>query len=108
LTAPNNLISVTIRGRLVKSLIDTGSNQNIMSQRLHSKLFPPVNHSKQNETVANNSDLTLLSANASQMKIIATIDTDIRILGLQIPVTFRVVPDLVYDLILGRAIFARH
>jgi hypothetical protein len=35
------------------------------------------------------------------MKIIATIDTDIRILGLQIPVTFRVVPDLVYDLILG-------
>jgi hypothetical protein len=101
LTAPNNLISVTIRGRLVKSLIDTGSNQNIMSQRLHSKLFPPVNHSKQNETVANNSDLTLLSANASQMKIIATIDTDIRILGLQIPVTIRVVPDLVYDLILG-------
>jgi hypothetical protein len=83
LTAPNNLISVTIRGRLVKSLIDTGSNQNIMSQRLYSKLFPPVNRSKQNETVANNSDLTLLSANASQMKIIATIDTDIRILGLQ-------------------------
>jgi hypothetical protein len=35
------------------------------------------------------------------MKIIATIDTDIRILGLQIPVTFRVIPDLVYDLILG-------
>jgi hypothetical protein len=83
LTAPNNLISVTIRGRLVESLIDTGSNQNIMSQRLYSKLFPPVNRSKQNETVANNSDLTLLSANASQMKIIATIDTDIRILGLQ-------------------------
>jgi hypothetical protein len=70
-----------------------------MNQRLYNKLFPSVNLSKQNETVANNSDLTLLSANASQMKIIATIGTDIRILGLQIPVTFRVVPDFVYDLI---------
>jgi hypothetical protein len=35
------------------------------------------------------------------MPIIATIDTGIKINGLKIPVTFRVIPDLLYDIILG-------
>jgi hypothetical protein len=35
------------------------------------------------------------------MPIIATIDTDIRIRGLQIPVTFQVISDLIYVIILG-------
>jgi hypothetical protein len=97
---PHNVIAVTVRGQKVHSLVDSGSSQNIMSQRLYNRLFRSVSCSQENATTQD-TDITLLSANASRMPIIATIDTDIRIRGLQIPVTFRVISDLIYDIILG-------
>jgi hypothetical protein len=72
-----------------------------MSQRLYQKLFRSTACTKGNDAQTRETDITLLSANASEMPIIATIDTDIKINGLKIPVTFRVIPDLVYDIILG-------
>jgi hypothetical protein len=72
-----------------------------MSQRLYQKLFRLTACTKKNDAQTRETDITLLSANASEMPIIATIDTDIKINGLKIQVTFRVIPDLVYDIILG-------
>jgi hypothetical protein len=71
-----------------------------MSQRLYNRLFRSVSCSQENATTQD-TDITLLSANASQMPIIATINTDIRISGLQSPVTFRVISDFIYNIILG-------
>jgi hypothetical protein len=85
---------------MIRSLVDTGSNQNIMSQRLYQKLLRSTACTQGIDAQTRETDITLLSDNASEMPIIATIDTDIKINGIKIPVTFRVIPDLVHDIIL--------
>jgi beta-xylosidase len=58
---------------MVRSLVDTGSCQNIMSQRLYNRLFRSVSCSQDNAKTQD-TDIALLSASASQMTIIATTD----------------------------------
>jgi hypothetical protein len=67
-----------------------------MSERFHQKLFRSTACTKGNDAQIRETDITLLFANA-----IATIDTEIKVNGLTIPVTFQVILNLVYDVLLA-------
>ena len=72
-----------------------------MAKRVYDKLRAHHCFETTSETEDPSSHINLYSANASQMDVVAKVDTQISIKGLKIATTFHVIADLVHDLILG-------
>jgi hypothetical protein len=90
------MIPIFINQIPVRALIDTGADISLISGRIYNKISKNIKAGDRNKNAK-----TVLTANATPLKITAETEVELKINGLQIPFTVSVIEELNYDIILG-------
>jgi hypothetical protein len=98
------MMSIFINSVPARALLDTGSSCCLISGILYQKILSKTRKSQAN-SFPHAGLRKLLTADASPMKVSATLQADLKIQGLIIPFLFLVIEKLGYDGILGMNFF---
>jgi hypothetical protein len=90
------MIPIFINQIPARALVDTGADISMISGKMYNKLSRGM---KTDQNMKNTK--TVLTADATPLKITAIVEVEIKISGLRIPFTVNVIEDLNYDIILG-------
>jgi len=97
-----NYVVLRIGQQLVKALVDSGS---VFFPIIHERLDKQLN--AQLEVVENVNSTTLISAKGSPLHVVAMTNLVVNMGGLHIPVSFKVVRNLNYQMNIGEDFFTR-
>ena len=95
------MIAAFIGKHPVKALVDSGSTLSLISSNIFNKLKQIHVNSKKQDFDFKCSNANICNASNDKMKVIAEVDTEIKIHGLSIPFTFHVIDGLAFDTIIG-------
>jgi hypothetical protein len=98
-TSPFNLIHIHVEKMPTPALADSGASLSLISLKFYQRLLARQDRSKPFKTRAHTK--SLYATNNSKMAVKTAVDLSVDIQGLSIPVSFVVISDLSYNVILG-------
>jgi predicted aspartyl protease len=99
---PQNLITVTVQGLKTSALVDSGATLSLVSRTFYARLRKQRNAKSLRISSYNRRFIT---ADSKPMHVSTALKTDIRIAGLNIPVSLTVIDNLCHPIILGMNFF---
>jgi hypothetical protein len=99
---PQNLITVTVQGLETNALVDSGATLSLVSRTFYDRLRKQRNAKSLKISSYNRRFIT---ADSKPMHVSTALETDIRIAGLNIPVSLIVIGSLCHPIILGMNFF---
>jgi gag-polyprotein putative aspartyl protease len=96
-----NLVAVQIADLRLKALVDSGSMLSLISNSVFNRLKKIDEETSSRSFDYRFEKPTMMAANKTALKVLASIDTQLQIGGVALPLVLHVVENLAYDLILG-------